>query len=97
MEVKFAKCGECESKNCASCEKILLKVVGNDNKAKELYDTVLAALDKVEVNASVVLVPEEEGYDEFDAPLLVHDKNVLFSARVPSVIEIVAMVLMLGH
>ena len=45
MEVKFAKCGECENKNCASCEKILLKVVGNDNKAKELYDTVLAALD----------------------------------------------------
>ncbi|MBQ6625062.1 MAG: hypothetical protein IIX39_04525, partial [Clostridia bacterium] len=35
-EAKFAKCGECENKNCASCEKILLKVVGNDNKAKEL-------------------------------------------------------------
>lgn len=97
MEAKFVKCSECDSKNCTSCEKIVLKVVGKDEKARELYDTVLAALDKLEIDASAIMIPEEEGYEEFEAPLLVHDKNVLFSGRVPSVIEVVAMTLMLGH
>ena len=40
MEGKFTKCSECESKNCTHCEKIVLKVVGTSDSAKELYNTV---------------------------------------------------------
>lgn len=97
MEGKFTKCSECVSKNCTHCEKIVLKVVGTSDSAKELYNTVLAALDKVDVDASVVLSPDNSECKEFADPMLVYEKNVLFSGRVPSVIEVVAMVLMLGH
>ena len=62
MEGKFIKCSECESKNCTHCEKIVLKVVGTSDSAKELYNTVLAALDKVDVDASVVLSPDNSEY-----------------------------------
>lgn len=97
MEDKLTKCSECESKNCAHCENIALRVIGRTDSAKDLYNTVLAALDKVDVNASVVLSPDNSEYQEFSEPLLVYGKNVLFSGRIPSVIEMVAMLLMLGH
>ena len=97
MDENRLNCSSCTKKDCGLCEKILLKVIGEGESAKKLYDTVLAVLDKVDVSASVVLLPMQDVYKEFVPPLLVKDNDVLFSSRVPSVIEVVAMVLMLGH
>lgn len=97
MECKSIKCSECDNKECASCEKIILKVIGSDDRARELYDAVLAALDKIEVDASVALIPEEESFEGSERPILARGEDLLFSGRVPSLMEILAMILLLGH
>ena len=38
----MTKCSECESKNCAHCENIALRVIGRTDSAKDLYNTAIS-------------------------------------------------------
>lgn len=98
MANKCSSCSDCRPETCSHCRKIQLRVIGNDDSARALYSNVLAALDKLDVDASVVFSKDDSPeLAEFAKPILVSDGNVLFSGRVPSVIEAVAMILMLGE